>query len=360
MVDKMSEKKISIYEQLEKKFCKVPFEFADLSYPPENHVWPCCWVKKPLGQLDDKNSSLEKVWNSEAAIEVRKSILDGSFKYCSIDDCPHIHSNQLPDKNKVNDPYFKNIIDNNITTLPGGPRILHFNNDQSCNLSCPSCRKEKSLVVNGEQFEKRKRIWDHSITPEVLSSTETIRLTGAGDPFASKIYRDFLLNLDGNKYPQLKIDLFTNGVLFDEKMWNSIHRIQKNIHDVRVSLDSMTKPTYDVVRRGGDFAKVIENVKFLSQQKTEGFFNDLVICFVVQTLNYKEMVLFVKFALELKNVKVHFQRIINWGTFSDVEFLKHAIYLEEHFEYQNFIDILKDPIFKNPMVDMGNIAKHMT
>jgi sulfatase maturation enzyme AslB (radical SAM superfamily) len=345
-------------EELKQKFCKVPFEFVDLSHPPRNDVLPCCWVVKPIGFISE-TTNLDQIWNSPEAVEVRKSILDGSYKYCRVDDCPHIHNGQLPDKKDVKDPYHRAIIDNNITVLPEGPKVLHFNNDPSCNLSCPSCRKEKSLIVNGEEFEKRKRIWAHSITPEVLAETRELSITGSGDPFASKIYRDFLTTLDGSKYPNLKINLFTNGVLFTEKMWKSIEKIHHNIQDVKVSLDSMKKETYDIVRRGGDFHAALENVRHLSVQKSNGYFRDLVICFVVQRHNYKEMPAFVDFALGLKNVKVHFQRIINWGTFTEAEFKSHAIYHTDHPEHKDFIEVLKNPLFRNPAVDMGNLTKYL-
>ena len=62
-------------------------------------VYPCCpgWLKDDTNPAGYKFGNLytdkwEDVWNSEKAQEFRKSILDGSFKYCNENLCPNLQN----------------------------------------------------------------------------------------------------------------------------------------------------------------------------------------------------------------------------------------------------------------------------
>jgi hypothetical protein len=52
-----------------------------------------------------------------------------------------------------------------------------------------------------------------------------MNVTGSGDPFGSKIFRDLLFGIDGSKYPNVKINLQTNGVMFTPKYWKNMKKI---------------------------------------------------------------------------------------------------------------------------------------
>jgi sulfatase maturation enzyme AslB (radical SAM superfamily) len=338
---------------LKDRFCSKPFEFAALN-PSNIGALQCCWLTKSMGVIDE-NVSIQDVWNSESAQDVRNSIHDGSFRYCMKELCPHIHNGELPFKNYVDDPKLKRIIEGKITKLDDGPQVFQFNQDRTCNLSCPSCRTELILETSGAQYESMLKTLNLSITDEALKNTREISLTGSGDPFASKIYRDFLISLDGARYPHLEINLYTNGVLFDQDMWAKMHKIQKNISHVRVSLDGISEDVYNNTRRGGNLARVKKNIAFLAELLSEGFFKDLILCFVVQKMNYLDMIAFVEFAKNFPGVKVHFQKIYNWGTYSPKKFILHDICDERNPDFDIFLSILKDPILSDPIVDLGNI-----
>lgn len=315
----------------------------------------CCWNTIPIGSISE-TTSLSDIWNSRLAQGVRKSIHDGSFKYCRTDICPHLLNNDLPKKSDIQDPYFKKIIESKSLTCEKGPAIVQLNNDKTCNLSCPSCRTELENSNHGEIFDQRKRVFDHSLNEGIYTNIKELSITGSGDPFASKMYRELLTTIDGSKYPDLKINLFTNGVLFDENIWNKMTKIHKNIQFLRISIDAATENTYNIVRRGGDFKKLMRNLEFLSKKHEEGYFSVFTLCFVVQTHNYKEMKEFIQLAKKFYNAEVYFQKIFNWGTYTSEEFKWHAIYELDHPEHQQFLEILKDSIFKGPRVELGNLA----
>ena len=80
--------------------------------------------------------------------------------------------------------------------------------------------------------------------------------------------------------------------------------------------------------------------------------------FVVQHANYKEMLDFVKLGKNLKVDKVYFSKIINWGTFSTEKFEEVAVWQNDHPERDEFLNILKNEIFDDPIVDLGNVTDY--
>jgi hypothetical protein len=83
------------------------------------------------------------VWNSKDAQKIRRSILDGSFKYCRRDVCPYLQRIDGPVQRveDVKDERLLEIIQKELTIVPFGPSDIICCFDQSCNLSCPSCRQ---------------------------------------------------------------------------------------------------------------------------------------------------------------------------------------------------------------------------
>jgi hypothetical protein len=64
----------------------------------QGHVYVCCMGWLPLSVGNIHTESLEGIWNSGLAQEIRRSILDGSFRYCSKIQCPHIAARDLPQR----------------------------------------------------------------------------------------------------------------------------------------------------------------------------------------------------------------------------------------------------------------------
>ena len=78
-----------------------------------------------------------------------------------------------------------------------------------------------------------------------------LSITGSGDPFASRVYRDLLHSLDGRDFPNLEIALQTNGVLLTPRNWERMKRVHGNISSIIISFDAASEATYNVTRRGG-------------------------------------------------------------------------------------------------------------
>jgi len=343
---------------LKNKFCSKPFEHFEVA--PDGKVSLCCfsWLPHHAGKID-KNNSVKEVFNSDVAKKIRTSIHDGSFKYCNWGLCPLIQNDSLPEKEKV-EPRFKEIVDNKIID-DLRPKFYNLCYDYSCNLSCPSCRTDKISNTCGSAYEKSLEI-QNEIIKEVFGKPHNeyclVNVTGSGDPFGSKLFRELLFNIDGAKFPRVFFNLQTNGVMFTPKYWDKMKKIQNNINTVIISIDAGTKETYDVIRRGGDWDQLHRNLEFISELRQQNKVKKLRLDVVTQVGNYKEMPLVVEIGKKYKVDSVYFSRIINWGAFSKRGFKKEAVWRKNHPEFNEFIKILQNPIFNDPIVDLGNLTEY--
>ncbi len=319
------------------------------------------------------SSDVGDVFNSEPAKAVRESILDGSFRFCHHKLCPHIQDGSLPNKKDILEKdrvewngtnvakeRYKGIINNNI--VEGLNPVFHnLCYDESCNLSCPSCRLNKIFVGDGPRYERKmhiqnKIIKDLFLTPHNRSCV--VNITGSGDPFGSLIFRELLFNVDGSKCPNVKINLQTNGVMFTPTYWDKMEKVQKNINTVIVSLDSGKEDTYNITRRGGHWGKLMENLSFLSGLTKQKLIGKLRLDFVVQQANYKEMPEFIRIAQSFGAHKAYFSLIADWGTFTKEEYEFNCIWKKDHPEFKEFLEVLNDPIIDDPIVDLGNVTAY--
>ena len=68
---------------------------------------------------------------------------------------------------------------------------------------------------------------------------------------------------------------------------------------------------------------------------------------------------FVRMGKALEVDTVFFNAVNNWDESELVkkdEYEYHAIWKKDHPEYHQFVEILKDQIFDDPIVDLGNIT----
>ena len=338
------------------KFCSKPFEWFEVH--PDGNVSMCCytWLPAYIGQIG-VDEGINDVFNSDISEEIRKSILDGSFRYCDHDLCPFIQAGDLPEVEEL-EGNSKRIVEEQITTGLE-PTFYNLCYDESCNLSCPSCRVDKILFSKGPRYRQRKVIQDRIIKDLFEKYHErdcTVSITGSGDPFGSKLFRDLLFSVDGKNFPNMKINLQTNGVMFTEKYWNKMHRIQNNIESVLISFDAASPASYSYTRRDGNWDRLQDNMKFICQLRKDNKIKDLRCDFVVQQKKYHEMPSFVDMCLSYDFVdEIYFSQIVNWGTYSEEEFKEHAIHQEDHPEYDDFISIMQDTRLAHSKVNLGNL-----
>lgn len=330
-------------------WCNIPFQQLEINQ--YGKVYMCCpgWLPYSVGNILE--SSLKEIWHGSRAEKIRNSIANFSYEYCSKSECGHIVGRKLSKTPAIRQDY---------------PSRINLSTDESCNLSCPSCRVTKVQYSNGEEYEKRLTITNAAIDQSIEMAAGRpleFNITGSGDSFGSKIFRNILLNRTWEK--NIDICFKTNAVMATPKMWDNISHMYKNIKGMDISIDAATSKTYSQVRRGGDFNVLMDNLHYISRQKIfkkhlyrdESFF--FIVDFTVQKLNYREMPVFVDLIKRIPGItKIRFNIILDWGTYTPDEFHKQAVWQKTNELHEDFLDILKDPRLKDPLVDLGNVTEY--
>lgn|GEM_PF-284447 len=353
--------------EFEDFICPNPFLYVELGM--NGNVSCCCYLPFPLGNIHKEEMS--EVWDSAIARELRRSILSGEYCYCDKRKCAAMQEAVLPtkedsfnyqipykliDKRRSYDEPLRDGISTGLLDIASGPRIISFEDDPSCNLSCPSCRTSVQVLRPEESdklFDIQCRLLD-----SVGGQLAELWLSGAGDPFASRAYRTLLQQYDFGKFPQLGVRLDTNGMLFNEQAWSTVlGTIRERIRLVAVSVDAATDATYAAIRRGGNFQTLLKNLRFIAALPEREHGMGFIIRMIVQRKNFREMKQFVELGRSLGVDSVVFSVMQNWGTFADEEYQEEAVHLSGHPLHEELRSILRDPLFADRLVDLGNLTQ---
>ncbi len=329
------------------RICKAPFDRIDVL---ESSVHQCCASFLPTSMGNLENSPWEEVWNSPNAQAVRESMFDGSYRYCNKILCPAIQSGTVATRERLvaSEPHWAPIVDAGVTELPFGPALVNLSYDRTCNLSCPSCRKEK-IASSSEMRVRFEGLQNRNILP-MLKTAKMAYITGSGDPFASKNFRSLLKSLNREKFPDLKIQLMTNGMLLTPQEWEKFPNLQGMVGILYVSIDAARGPTHELLRRGAKWDTMLENLAFMGRLRAAGEVDEFVLSFVVQQENFREMGEAVDLARRIGADSICFSPISNWGTFSASKFKQKYIFAESHPDHAAFLEAMRDPRLDDPIV----------
>lgn len=337
------------------RFCGNPFTDAEIIGNLD--LYTCCaaWMPAPVGPLAG-GALPEHIWNGPRIAELRRSVLDGDFSYCSRLSCPKIAARNLPRREDVADPVLRQAIDQRSATGIPLPRRLLLSYDTSCNLSCPSCRT--GLIQKTQAEAARLDVFFDETVEPLLAQAREIKITGSGDPFGSRHFRRVLgrlASVPADKVGGARLQLHTNGVLFDPRAWEEL-KLEGHVRSVWVSVDATEPETYAELRRDGDYDRLWRNLGFLGKLRREGRIGALRLDFVVQAANFRQMPDLIDRAVEIGADGVHFLMLRNWGTFDDRTFLDKAVAMPGHPLHAELLQVLEDPSFDRPGVDLGNLA----
>ena len=316
-----------------KLICTTPFGYTEVF---DDKQFLCCpgWLKEDIYETNN----IKDNFNSKKSQEIRKSILDGSYKYCNENQCPHLTALK---QDKFIDGRFviknKNSIEKYKPISKVG--IVNFCFDRSCNLQCPSCRNELINYLGKDRNSVDEKL--KQVNEEVSQTIKKLYLSGSADPFYSKSFRQFLINFDPKKYPMMEgIHIHTNGILWTEQLWERMNSIHPYVKSCEISIDAATKDTYEnKTRIGGKWEILLQQLDFIINIPT---IDKYIFSFVVQDSNYKEMYDFYDLISSLnwkfdKKINIFFNHITNWGTYSESQYLSKDISNPNHELHDDFL-----------------------
>ena len=318
--------------------CINPFTYTEIM---EDRQTFCCpqWLEE---YIEGNSIDYKQSWSSDKAQTIRQSMIDGSFKYCSTSKCPHL-STLINTGNLSRGPIKKktdSLVSKLVNSSSLGPKEIKFIFDQACNLACPSCRN--NFVRNSEEIYVNSNTKLEKLSDAYSMSVESISMSGAGDPFYSQTFFEFLQNIDIRKFPNLnRIHLHTNAILWNEHNWEKIKNSHTFIKSTEISIDAASKDTYKVVRKGGNFDILTRNLKFISSLRG---IRSFIFSFVVQKENYTELADFYRYIesiferqLKMGIVSVTYTKVQNWGNLTQAQYNDMAIHQPNHPEHSLFV-----------------------
>jgi len=165
--------------------------------------------------------------------------------------------------------------------------------------------KEGSAYNLGIRLADRINTWLHNFTHPIQ-----VHIGSDGDPFASHVYRHFMEQTP--KRDNIKYSILTNGLMFKE-FYGKVPYVINNLQELGVSIDGASKETYEKLRLGGKWEKIIESLKCLSNAKHKHGFR-FSLHMVVQQDNYHELEDMLELARAYNVDCLYLNKIEDWNT----------------------------------------------
>ena len=188
------------------------------------------------------------------------------------------------------------------------PSRMEFELSNKCNLERSMCTGffSSSIRANREGLPSLQQLYDDSFVEQLRAFIP--HLTDAkflgGEPFLVDLYYDIwdrLIEIN----PKCVVSITTNGTVYTEKVKRVLEKLNC---DVVVSLDSVTKATYESIRRNASLERTLSNLQaFLAINRRRHKSLTLAIC--PMTSNCREIPGLVAFANE-RGIRIFFNTVV--------------------------------------------------
>ncbi|MGM0607433.1 MAG: radical SAM protein [Candidatus Muiribacteriota bacterium] len=178
-----------------------------------------------------------------------------------------------------------------------------------CNYSCPYC-SQHNYRLKDKRFLKLDE-WKKIIDDFINSKRKISNLNPfyRGEPLLNPEFGDMIYYFLNKSRQFLFCDfivIHTNGFFLEDENLKAILRasnqqILPHPNDLFISLDASNAETYRKIRKGGDFNRVVSNIKnfLIHRKKLNQFGPNIVLQYIISKKNVDEVSDFYKFAMDL-------------------------------------------------------------
>lgn len=322
-----------------KKLCKRAIEFVQV-INDEGEVRLCSWQKDGgiIGKLSEK--TMEEIYNSNEAQMIREKHAKGDYSNCNPNACPYVANGNVEEKCIEIDDY------------PKYPPALYLAYENVCNYRCVMCTIPDCMTGKDyEEREKKLNRIDEEVL-KVLPFVKKLSANGLGELFASKHILKVLSEWKPLSSPEeCSVELETNGSMFNEKNWEKISNLGQYNVSVFITILSFEEEVYQELSGTKlPISNLIDNLRFVKSLREKGIINHLTIATVYQEKNFRELPVFTKRCLEEFGADyVRLRPFEPWKEPDMNDWFKD-VRNEYHPYHKEFVEIMKDPIFKHPKV----------
>jgi len=270
--------------------CNIPHYTIVIDYLGNCFLCDCDgWLPIPVGKVEDF-TSIDDVLSSPIAKMLQEDVSTGKFMWCAVDHCGIRNQDRI--KKHV---------------------TLSINIDDSCNLQCPSCRRDSIMLTSGPDYDYRLKSVNTILSwLENYDQPIHINMSGNGDPLASSIMRPIVKKFHPKNGQTFMLS--TNGLLI-KKQINDRLPIFDAITTFKISVDAGSKEVYEDVRRPGKWEALLENFDYL---KTVGKNSLVSLMFAIQNKNYKDIPCFIDLC-QRYGFRGSIHQVDDWGTWAQMK-----------------------------------------
>lgn len=242
--------------------CTRPWTTLEID-DPGGDARQCCadWTAGVRGTFLE--ATLLDLWNGPGYQAARRALGGGRPSELCLPVCPRLHDGAHAERRLQITSGSERFVKNQLLlaeeiaarkeVVQAMPLYLTACPSSYCNADCIMCLRGRE-----PRRDLPERFWDE--LPRFLPTLERLTLLG-GEPLANPRVWGFLRDVDVAAYPDLGVDLITNGGLLGENALRQIPRAA--LGGVTISLNAGTAEVYQRVQRGLRFAEVLANLDAL-------------------------------------------------------------------------------------------------
>ena len=322
------------------KICRFILEKTQV-YDPRGSVRLCGWASSFVGRLTE--NTMEEIWHGEKAQKFFKTLANQDYSLCDARSCPYLAA----DNKEV--PLVE------IDEIPKMPTTLWLGYEEVCNYKCTVCWHPTSPLFNNvsSQVKSMRETIEKNLAP-ILPYVKHISAQGCGELFASKNILKILANWRPvSPKEECSVGLESNGSLFNEKNWKQIENLGQYKLSVSITVMSFDEPAYQFLSGTRlTISNLENNLRFIKSLREKGIINRLNIATVIQERNFRMLPEFTRRCIEefgADSVRLR-PYIPTNSALPEVKWLNDVKNIN-HPYHKEYVEMLKDPIFKHPNVD---------
>ena len=200
--------------------------------------------------------------------------------------------------------------------LTGRYLLVRMDTNFLCNLRCKTCFF--SNPDTADKFQKPMRLEDfRKMAANVFPRARMLTLSCSAEPLITPNF-DRYLEVAG-RYKVPVTGFITNGILMKETVMESA--VRNGIDEITISIDGATKQTYESIRQGGKWEKLLAGLDVMNEVKARlgAKRPTLRFNFTACQSNMEEIPALIELAEKMSVSSVRVREIANWGGTMDVE-----------------------------------------
>jgi MoaA/NifB/PqqE/SkfB family radical SAM enzyme len=247
--------------------CMRPWTTLEIT-DPGGDARQCCadWTSAVHGNL--RESTLAEIWNGPGYRAARRTMGAGAGSSC-LPICPRLQDGTLSEGRlqivSGSERFVRNqvLIAEDVAARREATRAMPLSL-----VLCPStyCNADCVMCLHGREPRRNlpDTVWEE--LPPFLPTLQTLVLLG-GEPLANPRVWQLLRETDVDVYPDLSLDLVTNGSLLGGNALRQVRRAA--LGGITISLNAGTAEVFERVQRGLSFGDVIANLDALLRFREE-------------------------------------------------------------------------------------------